>query len=120
MRCLLLSAAVIVGVVWESSIPAEASPLMPGLVSANVDTTPATEVGWRRQYWRHSYPAPYAYYPPAYGYYAPPVPYAYYPPARGYYVPVPSNGDYPSDGDYADYPPAGTDYPPPDGDYGEW
>jgi hypothetical protein len=122
MRCLLFSAAVIVGVVWESSTPVEASPLtMPGLDSPNVEATPVTEVGWRRQYRRYGYPAPYAYYPPGYGYYAPPVPYAYYPPARGYYVPVPSNGDYPAaDGNYTDYPPAEGDYPSPDGDYGEW
>jgi len=119
MRRLLLGAAVIVGIVWV--IPAEACPMaMPGVDSPYVETTLVTKVGWRRQYRRYGYAAPYAYYPPAYGYYAPPVPYGYYPPARGYYVPVPSNGDYPAaDGDYADYPPAEGDYPSSDGDYAD-
>ena len=118
MRHLLLGAAV-VGIIW--SIPTEAFPLaMPGVDGPNVETTLVTKVGWRRQHWRHGYPAPYAYYPPGYGYYAPPRPYAYYPPARGYYVPVPSSGDYPLDnGEYADYPPAEGDYPAPDGEYAD-
>ena len=102
MRGPLLS-AVIVGMAW--AIPAGAFPLAtPGV--DNVERTLLTKVGWRRQYWRHGYAAPYIY-PPAYGYYAPAYPYAYYPPARGYYAPVP-NGGYPlADGDYADYPPRG-------------
>ena len=115
MRGLLLG-AVIVGMAW--AIPAEAFPLAtPGV--NNVEGTLVTKVGWRRQYWRHGYAAPYVY-PPAYGYYAPAYPYAYYPPARGYYVPVPPNGDYPvADGDYANYPPAEGDYPGGEGDYAD-
>ena len=115
MRRLLLGAAV-VSIVW--AIPAEAFPLaMPGV--DNVESTLATNVGWRRQYWRHGYAGPYVY-PPTYGYYAPAYPFAYYPPPRGYYGPVPSDGDYPvADGDYADYPPAEGDYPAPDGDYAD-
>ena len=117
MRRFLLGAAVVsmVGV-----IPAEAFPLaMPGVDRPNVESTLVTKVGWRRQYWRHGYAAPYVY-PPAYGYYVPAYPYAYYPPARGYYVPVPPNGGYPlADGDYADYPPGEGDYPAPDGDYAD-
>ena len=89
------------------------------LAMPGVDNVEITKVGWRRQYWRYGYAAPYVY-PPAYGYYAPAYPYAYYPSARGYYVPLPSNGDYPvADGDYADYPPAEGDYPAPDGDYAD-
>ena len=114
MRPFLLG-AVVVGMVW--AIPAEAFPLaMPGGDRPNVESMLVTKVGWRRQYWRHGYAAPYVY-PPAYGYYAPAYPYAYYPPARGYYVPVPPNGDYPEADDYADYPAAEGDYPAPDGEY---
>ena len=114
MRGPLLS-AVIVGMAW--AIPAGAFPLAtPGV--DNVERTLLTKVGWRRQYWRHGYAAPYIY-PPAYGYYAPAYPYAYYPPARGYYAPVP-NGGYPlADGDYAHYPPAEGDYPGPEGEYAD-
>jgi hypothetical protein len=116
MRRLLFWAAVIVSVVWETSIPATATPLAAsGLNSPSVEATPVEEVGWRRQYRRYGYPGPYAYYPPAYGYYAPPPAYAYYPPVYGYYAPPPAaNDDYSSaDGDYGDYPPASGDY----GDY---
>ena len=115
MRGLVLG-AVIVGMVW--AIPAEASPLgMPG--GDCVQSTLVSKVGWRRQYWRHGYAAPYVY-PPVYGYYAPAYPYAYYPPAPGYYVPAPPSGSYPlADGDYADYPPAEGDYPAPDGEYAD-
>jgi hypothetical protein len=100
MRRLLFWAAVIVSVVGDTSVPATATPLVvSGLNSPSVEATPVEEVGWRRQYRRYGYPVPYAYYPPAYGYYAPP-------PA--------ANGDYSSaDGDYGDYPPASGDY----GDY---
>ena len=64
MRRILFSAAVIVGVVWGSSVPAKATPLVAsGLVSPNVETTSVEEVGWRRQYRRYGYPVPYAYYP---------------------------------------------------------
>jgi hypothetical protein len=80
MRCLLLSAAVIAGVVGKLDT-CRGNPLMPGLVSANVDTA-----GYRGRLaapvLAPRYPAPYAYYPPA-GYYAPVV--RHYT-ARSYYA----------------------------------
>lgn len=81
MRCLLISVAVIVGVVWGWLVPAMATPLtVPGVKSRNVYATLVEKVGyWRRQYRyyrRYGYPVPYAYYPPAYSYYAPPPAYA--------------------------------------------
>ena len=47
---------------------------MPG-VATKVQVGPVQDVGWRRRYWRYGYTAPYAYYPPAYGYYYPPPAY---------------------------------------------
>jgi len=113
-RYLLISVAVIVGVVWGGLVPAMATPLtVPGVKSRNAQATLVEKVGyWRRQYRRYGYPVPYAYYPPAYGYYAPPPAYAHYPPAYGYYPPV--------NGDYGDYPPANGDYPSANGDYGDY
>lgn len=115
MRRILFSTAVIAGVVWGSSGPATAAPLATsGLTSPNVEVTLVEEVGWRRQFRRYGYPVPYAYHPPAYGYYAAPPAYAYYPPVYSYYPPPPVGyssadadyGDYPPDnGDYGDYPP---------------
>jgi hypothetical protein len=117
MRRILFSAAVIAGVVWASSAPAMATPLVTsGLINPNVEVTSVEEVGWRRQYRRYGYPVPYAYYPPAYGYYAPPPAYAYYPPVYGYYPP-PAVDSY-ADADYGDYPTdngAYDDYPPTSG-----
>ncbi len=114
MRRLRFGAAIIVGVVWGSLVPATAAPLgMSGLNSPNVKPTSVEEVGyWRRQYRRYGYPVPYAYYPPAYGYYAPPAAYAYSPPAYGYSPPPPV-----ANGDYGDYPSAEGDYPSGEGDY---
>ena len=81
MRPLLFSVAVSVGVVFGSFGPATATPLATsGLSSQSTKATLVEDIGWRRQYRRYGYPVPYAYYPPAYGYYAPP-PAAYYPPA---------------------------------------
>ena len=121
MRRLLFSAAVIVGIVAWGLVPATATPLaISGFSGQNVGATMVEEVGyWRRHYRRYGYPVPYAYYPPAFGYYAPP-PAAYYPPAYDAYAPPPvvENGEYAAEGDYGDYPPAGGeygDYPPPDG-----
>ena len=124
MRRLLFGAAVTVGVGFGGLVPATATPLavsgplaISGLCS---QVTLVEEIGWRRQYRRYGYPVPYAYYPPAYGYYAPRPAYAYYPPAYDSYVPpAVANGDYSSaDGDYGDYPPANGEYgayPPADG-----
>ena len=122
MRVLLFSAAVSVGVVLGSFGPATATPLAtPELSSQSVNSTLVEDIGWRRQVRRYGYPVPYAYYPPAYGYYAAP-PAAYYPPAYDSYAPPPvvESGEYAAEGDYGDYPPANGeygdgDYPPPDG-----
>jgi hypothetical protein len=125
MRPLLFSLAVIVGVVIGGLLPATATPLaMSELSSQSPRATLVEEIGWRRQYRRYGYPVPYAYYPPAYGYYAPP-PAAYYPPAYESYAPPPvaENGEYSADGDYGDYPPANGEYgdsPPPNGEYGDY
>jgi hypothetical protein len=132
MRCLLFSAAVIVGVVGAGLVPATATPLaMSGFNGLNVEAAPVEEVGyWRRQYRRYGYPVPYAYYPPAYGYYAPPPAYGYYapppastyyPPAYGYYPSPAANGEDPSaEGDYGDHPPEDGDYPSAGGDYSDY
>ena len=105
MRPLLFSVAVSVGVVFGSLGPATATPLATsGLNSQSAKAMLVEDIGWRRQYRRYGYPAPYAYYPQAYGYYAPP--------------PVAETGEYAADGDYGDYPPANGeygDYPPADG-----
>jgi hypothetical protein len=92
MRFLLLSTALIAGVIWAGLVPAKASPLtMPGINSGKLQATPVEKVGWRRpyrrSYRRYGYPGPYAYYPPAYGYYPPP-------PAYGYYAPYPRYAPY--------------------------
>jgi hypothetical protein len=93
-----------------ASIPAGAAPLVtPELGRPSIETTLVETVGWRRRYyWRHGYPVPYVYYPPAYGTYVPPPAYAY-PPAYGAYPPRPAAGN------YGNYPP-----PPAAGDYGNY
>ena len=86
MRTLLFSAAVIAGGILGSFGPAAATPLATqGLSSQSTNSTLVEDIGWRRQVRRYGYPVPYAYYPPAYGYYAPP-PAAYYPPAYDAYA----------------------------------
>jgi hypothetical protein len=128
MRSLLFSAVAIAGVALGSFGPAAATPLATyGLSSQATEATLLEDIGWRRQIRRYGYPVPYAYYPPAYGYYAAP-PAAYYPPAYDAYAapayesyappPVAENGEYAAEGDYGDYPQANGeygDYPPPDG-----
>ena len=120
MRRFLFSAAVIAGGVVGGLVPATATPLaMSELSSQSTEPALVEEIGWRRQYRRYGYPG-YAYYPPAYGYYAPPPAYAYYPPAYDSYAPPPvaADGDYSSADDYGDYPPPNGeygDYPPADG-----
>ena len=117
MGRLLFNAVAIVGVVWGGVVPAGAVPLViPGRDNASFEALPLEDAGyWRRQYRRHGYPIPYAYYPPAYGYYAPAPA---YPPAYTY-VPPYVNGYYPPPaGEYGDYPPANGDegdYPPDNG-----
>jgi hypothetical protein len=108
MGRLLFSALVIVGVVWGASVPAGVVPAFaPAGNSPNAGTSALDDVGyWRRQYRRHGYPIPYAYYPPAYGYY---VPVPAYPPAYGYAPPYPNGGYPPPVGEYGDYPPANGD-----------
>ena len=109
------------GLAFGSFSPAAATPLATaGLSSQSANSTLVENIGWRRQYRRFGYPGPYAYYPPAYGYYAAPPP-AYYPaPAYESYAPPPvaESGEYAAEGDYGDYPQANGeygDYPPPDG-----
>ena len=81
MRHLLFGAAVIVGVGFGGLVPATATPLaVLGLSSQSADATLVEDIGWRRQYRRYGYPVPYAYYPPAYGYYAAPTAYDTYAP----------------------------------------
>lgn len=120
MRILLFSVAVSAGVAFGSFSPATATPLAtPVMSSQSANSALVEDIGWRRQVRRYGYPGPYAYYPPAYGYYAAP-PAAYYPPAYDAYAPPPvvESGEYAAEGDYGDYPPANGeygDYPPPDG-----
>ena len=124
MRTVLFNSAVIVGVVWMGTGPADAAtPSMPGIGNTSIQVATGERVGYRRYYRRHGYPVPYAYYPPPYGYYGPPPAYAYPPPDIDYAGSPPAEGDYagaPPDGDYGDAPPAEGDYAdaPPDGDYG--
>ena len=136
MRRLLLTTALIAGAACGSLMPAVASPLALAVANRpNIDVTPIKKVGYWRRLYRHGYAVPYAYYPPAYGYYAPPPGYAYYPPAYGYYArppadayppahgyeaPPPENeesyeGPPPDSGDYAEHPPVhGYEEPPPE------
>ena len=119
MRTVLFNSAVIVGVVWIGTAPADAAPpSMSGIGNTSIQVATGERVGYRRYYRRYGYPVPYAYYPPPYGYYVPPPAYAYPPPD---YAGAPPDGDYGNDGDYADAPPPDGDYagaPPPEGDYG--
>jgi hypothetical protein len=123
MRTVLLNGAVIAGVVWMGTAPADAAPpSMSEIGETSIQVATGERVGYRRYYRRHGYRVPYAYYPPPYGYYVPPPAYAY-PPQDFDYADVPPDGDYgdaPPDGDYADVPPDG-DYgdAPPDGDYAD-
>jgi hypothetical protein len=79
MRTVLIKSAVIVGVVWMGTAPAEAAPpSMSGIGNTSVQIATGERVGYRRRYYRrYGYPVPYAYYPPPYGYYVPPPGYAY-------------------------------------------
>ena len=138
MRRLLFGAAAIVGMGLAGLVPTTATPLtvsgrpaISGWGSQGADVAMVEEIGWRRQLRRYGYPVPYAYYPPAYGYYAPPPAYAYAPPAYESYAPPPAaaesyapppavaEGDDASpEEDYGDYPAANGEYgeyPPPPG-----
>jgi hypothetical protein len=120
MRTLVLSTAVIAGVVWIGIAPANAAPpSMSGISNTNIEVGTVKNVGyWRRYYRRYGYP-------PAYGYDVPPAAYSY-PPATRYATPPgddyvdapPSEGDYNDEGNYGDGLPQGGDYagaPPPEG-----
>src|SRR6516164_4530176 len=120
MRRLLLTAALIAGAACGGLMPAVASPLALAVANRpNIDVTPIKKVGYWRRLYRHGYAVPYAYYPPAYGYYARPPGYAYYPP-HGYEAPPPENEESyeeppPDSGDYAEHPPVhGYEEPPPE------
>jgi hypothetical protein len=114
MRTVVLSTAMIAGVVWLGIAPAKsASPTILGIGHTNFQVSAVEHVGFRRRFYRrYGYPMPYAYYPPPYGYYVPPSAYAY-PPATGSYPPP--------DGAYADAPPpeGAYDEPSPDGYYND-
>jgi hypothetical protein len=121
MRTVLFNSAVIVGVVWMGTAPADAAPpSMSGIGNTSIQVATSERVGYRRYYRRYGYPVPYAYYPPPYGYYVPPPAYAYPPPDIDYAGAPPPDGDYgdaPPEGDYGDAPPDGDygDAPPPEG-----
>ena len=77
-----LVAAIVVGMGLAIFLPPTAL-AMPGFRSTIVETSLEKVGYWRRQsrrywrrqsrrYWRNGYPVPYAYYPPAYGYYVRP------------------------------------------------
>jgi hypothetical protein len=91
MRTVMFIAAIFAGAVCMSLVPATAAPQSVPIASAKAQSAVVEEVGWRRRYWRYGYRVPYAYYPPAYGYYPPP--------AYGYYAPV-----YPTYRYYRPYP----------------
>ena len=103
MRIVAFSTAVIAGVVWIGIAPANAATLsMSGIGNTDIRVVTVMNVGYRRRYYRrYGYPVPYAYYPPAYGYYVPPAAHVY-PPAIGYALPP--------EGDYVDAPPPESDY----------
>src|SRR5262245_64384541 len=85
MRTVLFNSAVIVGVVWMGTAPADAAPRsMTAIGNTSIQVAKGEPVGYRHYYRRYGYPAPYAYYPPPYGYYGPPPGYAYPPPDIGY------------------------------------
>ena len=107
MRTVLIKSAVIVGVVWMGTAPADAAPpSMSGIGNTSVQVATGERVGYRRRYYRrYGYPVPDAYYPPPYGYYVPPSVYVYPPPDIDYAGAPPPEGDY-------------ADAPPPEGDYG--
>lgn len=121
MRPLLFSVALSAGLAFGSFSPAAATPLAtPGLSSQSTEATLVETIGWRRQVRRYGYPVPYAYYPPAYGYYAAPPPAYYAAPAYESDAPPPvaESGEYAAEDEYGDYPQANSeygDYPPPDG-----
>ena len=119
MRTVLVSTAMIAGVLWAGLAPGNAArQSILGIGNTSIQVASIENVGYRRRYYRrYGYPVPYAYYPPGYGYYPPPPAYAY-PPAYDVYPPPPANGEYQTeDGGYGDYPPASGDYdyPPPNG-----
>jgi hypothetical protein len=124
MRTVLFTTAVIAGVFWMGTAPANAAPpSMSGIGNTGIQVARSEPVGYRRRYYRrYGYPVPYAYYPPPYGYYLPPSAYAY-PPAIGHYPPpdIGYTDAPPPEGDPAEAPPEGdyADAPPPEGDYGD-
>jgi hypothetical protein len=133
MWTVFFNSAVIVGVVWMGTAPANAAPPSMSGIGTSIQVATSERVGYRRYYRRYGYPVPYAYYPPPYGYYVPPPAYAYPPPDIDYAGAPPPDGDYgdtspegnyaaaPPDGDDGDVPPAEGDYAgaPPDGEYGD-
>ena len=89
MRSLVFVIAMLAGLLCIGPMHAKAAPQPTvGIAATKVKVKSIEEIGWRRRYYRGGYVAPYAYYPPAYGYYYPPP--AYYAPsypAYPYYAP---------------------------------
>src|SRR5262245_37821186 len=80
MRTVLFNSAVILGVIWMGTAPADAAPpSMSGIGETSIQVDTGERVGYRRYYRRYGYPVPYAYYPPPYGYYVAPPAYVYPP-----------------------------------------
>jgi hypothetical protein len=114
----LVGTAVIAGAICGSVLHAAATPLAASVVNRpNVVVTSVKKVGYWRRLYRRGY-APYVYYPPAYGYYAPPPAYGYYPPPPAYNYYPPAYGEHvpPSaDNGYSEPPPEdGYEEPPPE------
>ena len=87
MRSLVFIIAMFGVVACVGLVPANAGPQLMHGIAAKAEIGVAEKVGWRWRYHRR-YGYPYAYYPPAYGYYYPPP--AYYAPAYPaypYYAP---------------------------------
>lgn len=85
---LLFITALFTGVVCMGLVSAKAAPQLMLGIAAKAQAGAVEDVGYRRRYYRRRYGPPYAYYPPAYGYYYPPPAYGYYAPAYPrYYAP---------------------------------
>ena len=90
MRSLVFVIAMLAGLLCIGPMHANAAPQpIVGIAATKAKVKSIEEIGWRRRYYRGGYVAPYAYYPPAYGYYYPPPPAYYAPayPAYPYYAP---------------------------------
>ena len=70
MRSLVFVIAMLAGLLCIGPMHAKAAPQPTvGIAATKAKVKSIEEIGWRRRYYRGGYVAPYAYYPPAYGYY---------------------------------------------------